>query len=141
MNAFTLLLTAMVLWSGPAFAQADKVHACTIPNTMTADFNTFCATLREQDKPLEWDDDACATSFMRTGMRDFGIVTQLRDQKERANDEQRDAGRAFEDRFPVEASLECGDTIVTTDYDPPEQCDPPDGVVCDESCQLIVESP
>lgn len=89
-----------------------------------------------QVRVTDWNNDECATEFLRRGLRDFEASTTQAASIATVKDDVSNALTAFDTDYPIQATLAfCGDSIVDTEFG--EQCDPPDGVTCDDSCETI----
>jgi cysteine-rich repeat protein len=128
---------AIALLSVGAASAADLI--CTVTPSGVARGTELCNILRvEMRIPLSrWDNDACATEFLRRGLRDYDAATTRSAARLAVANDVRLALKAFDANhwFPIAPAL-CGDDEIDTEFG--ETCDdgnndPGDG--CDEMCQ------
>ena len=132
---FLTTLIAALLFVGSAYAAE---LACTVPASAVPRAVELCEILRirMQVPSARWDNDVCATEYLRRGLRD-GEAAVTRDVARRAvSDAVHDSLVAFDGNHPAIAPSICGDGEFTTEFG--ETCDdgntdPGDG--CDEDCQ------
>jgi cysteine-rich repeat protein len=128
-------LLTILLAAGAAGA-VDLV--CTVPAPNATRGGELCELLRQDMQvPLSrWDNDACATEFLRRGLRDYESSSTARESRALVSGNVRVALETFDANHPPIESARCGDGELTTEFG--ETCDdgnnePGDG--CDEICQ------
>lgn len=134
---FLTTLAAAFLFVGVASA-AELV--CEVPPANVPRAVELCEILRVkmQVPSARWDNDACATEFLRRGMRDGEAAVTSNEARKSVRDAVRDALVEFDANHPSAlVPSVCGDGELITEFGD-EECDdgntdPGDG--CDEFCQ------
>lgn len=130
-----ILLFCLILLAPLSAWSADLT--CTVPTAAVSRAQELCELLRlANNQPIsDWSNDACATEFLRMGLR--GYEATVRDEQRR--DEARAAWLAdmvtFDANHPQVSAPHCGNSVVDTEFG--EECD--DGGVqtatCEDDCK------
>ena len=131
------LLTLLI----PAWVLAVDLTCTVPPGAATTRGSELCEMLRQhlEVRPADWDNDVCATEFLRRGLKMYELQVTKAAAEETVRDAVHDARIAFDANYPPDFTpAVCGDGVVDdTDPDLEEQCDPPNGTTCDDNCQTI----
>lgn len=135
MKKIIFIVLASVLYSTDAYA-VDLV--CTVPDTSVTRGSELCneARIRLRVRAADWNNNVCATYFLRLGLIEAEKISTKRAFTESLNTAVRDAVTTLTTSWPPPTRAECGDGILDAEFG--EQCD--DGNViagdgCNASCQ------
>ena len=128
-----LLLLLVILLPVRAFGITLN---CEVPQPYAARGATLCEMLRVDIPARGWDDNDCATEFLRRGLREYDAGVTRKEAAATVENDVSNALSTFDTSFPTQyTKAVCGDSIVDTEFG--EECDPPDGVTCDQDCRDI----
>jgi len=128
------LVILLVLVAAPALA-ADLV--CTLPTESVTRGVELCeeARLALRVRTADWNNNACASYFLRLGLIEAEKISTRRSFTNSVNTAVRDAVASLTTTWPAPTAATCGDTIIDTEFG--ETCDDGNrinGDGCDSSC-------
>lgn len=122
----------------PGLASAADL-TCTVPAASVTRAVELCDELRLELKirTAEWDNDVCATQFLRVGLRSGERRSTEKASRRTVRDDLDIAISAFDTDWPRLIGASCGDGTLDTEFG--ETCDDGNreiGDGCDDSCQI-----
>ena len=136
-----LASVAFVLISGPSWA-ADIT--CSIPDLALARAIELCEVFRTElgIRQADWTNKVCADELLRKGFKRLHSIDVNLSEAQTARDTVATSEANFAIAFPISTTpASCGDGTLDVNMPiggfPGEECDPPDGVTCDDTCQLF----
>lgn len=135
------ILIFVLLLALPGSASAVNLTCTVPPGAATARGGQLCELLRQSVnvRTADWSNNACATEFLRRGLRNFEASVIRRASEATVRGDVTTALGTFDTNHPraVNSAI-CGDGVVDdTDPNLGEECDPPNGTTCDNDCQTI----
>jgi cysteine-rich repeat protein len=98
---------------------------CTLPVDNVARGVELCEELRQQlrVRSSEWDNDICATQFLRIGMFEVNRRSAVKEAKATVAGQVGEAVNAFQDTWAAPDRAVCGDDVLDTEAPFNEACD------------------
>jgi cysteine-rich repeat protein len=134
MRVYILLCLSLILFSGTA-QSADLT--CTIPAANVTRGVELCEELRLKlrVRSSEWDNDVCATQFLRIGMVAGERVSATKTANTTVSGDVNDAVVLFQSTWARPTPVACGDGTLDTEFG--EECDDgnsTNGDGCSDAC-------
>jgi cysteine-rich repeat protein len=126
MRFLTILTLLQFVFVGAAVG--DVILDCTVPTDAIPRAQAMCDLVRVDMRvtTANWSNDACASEFLRRGLRDYDAGVVEKESRETVRNDVRDALATFDADFPRIPRAFCGDNTIDSEF----------GEICDDGNQI-----